>query len=268
MDELNVLDGTQAQVVDEPTETPAESADNAASDDQVVADQSVGQEIETKPEQTPAENAKFAEVRRRYEAEANQARQQAAAAQAEREKLLNAVRMYGFDGEPDAITAELERQAIAMQAEATGVPASQIEAQYAEQRRQQEEFQRLQAQLQATNQELDGYRQEKYERILTDDLQSIKKVYPDVKASDIRELGQDFIRLRAAGVDTLVAYESIRAVDAKTKMTPPPESGTVGAAAPGEKSFYTSDEVDRLTPEQLDNPKIMKAVLDSMTKWK
>lgn len=58
------------------------------------------------------------------------------------------------------------------------------------------------------------------------DLAEIKRFFPEEKAGDVTELGEQFLRLRAAGIDNLTAY---RACVARGRS--PPESRRPGRSA-------------------------------------
>lgn len=60
--------------------------------------------------------------------------------------------------------------------------------------------------------------------------------------------------------------------DLYDKLQPKENKGTIGSvksvkADDGIKEYYSSDEVDKLTEEQLNNPKIWEAVMKSKEKW-
>jgi len=98
------------------------------------------------------------------------------------------------------------------------------------------------------------------------DLAEIKRFFPEEKAGDVTELGEQFLRLRAAGIDNLTAYRAC--VAAGEKPAGKPETGAVGADGNTEKTYYSPSEVDRLTKRELSNPKILERVMRSMTKWR
>jgi len=102
-----------------------------------------------------------------------------------------------------------------------------------------------------------------------EDLAAIKQAYPEEHAGSVWELGDVYIQLAASGtVDALTAYEAAKAYEARTKAPVPPSTGSAKSnGGPVEKEFYTPDEVDRLTPRDYDDPKIMERVRKSMTKW-
>ncbi len=91
----------------------------------------------------------------------------------------------------------------------------------------------------------------------------------DIRALDesvetLEELGEDFADLIAAGISAPVAFAAVRQLE---QMTMPPATGAVTAAEGAEKEFYLPQEVDALSPEQLDDPDIWRRVRKSMTKW-
>jgi hypothetical protein len=201
-----------------------------------------------KPKQTAEDNAAFAAMRRQLETERKE--------KARLENLVNGfksgLKPQGYDGNDEDIVAKLN-------AEAQGVSVDEYKAQYAKAQAEREK------QSQAET-ELEQLRREKHERQLTDDLNAIKAAFPDIKAKSVWELGDKYVALMRTGeVDALTAYRAIR--DAEVKPAPPSIGSVKSATVQAEKEFYTSDEVDRLTPKQLDDPKIMKKVMASMTKW-
>lgn len=65
------------------------------------------------------------------------------------------------------------------------------------------------------------------------------------------------------------AIELYNKINSKEVKRPPnPGSANSSHTESKYKDFYTSEEVDNLTSKDLDNPKIFKAVMDSMSKWK
>ncbi|MBE6953099.1 MAG: hypothetical protein E7452_06060 [Ruminococcaceae bacterium] len=99
-----------------------------------------------------------------------------------------------------------------------------------------------------------------------DELRSLQAHDPTANLTDLAALGEDYARLRRAGVGAVAAYEAVKYQRAKGEI--PPDTGALGSDRAQEKEFYTPDEVDRLTSRELDDPKIMERVMRSMTKWK
>ncbi len=115
------------------------------------------------------------------------------------------------------------------------------------------------AELTSLKAELDAYRGRESERQFAADLEQIKAEFPDENAKSVDELGTTFIKLRACGVDNLTAYRATAAERQK-----PADIGRVGADALQGERLFSSEELDSLTREQLDNPGILKRALKSM----
>lgn len=111
-------------------------------------------------------------------------------------------------------------------------------------------------------QQLAEYRKREAETVFERDLKSIKKAYPDEKAKDIRELGDDFIRICASGVSPLAAYEAVRAEKARATK---PSTGDVKAAPVADKEFYTRDEVARMSADEVHRN--YDKIIKSQSKW-
>lgn len=164
------------------------------------------------------------------------------------EKVLEALKSRGYDGSAEdiarALASEIQNTAAGGKAEASQIPQNHPYLLWA--------------------------RDIIDDRTFEQDLSTIKAVYPELKESSVWELGDVYIRLMAGGaVDAVTAYEAQRAYNSRQSRPAPP---SLGPAASGglkpEKEFYTPEEVDRLTSEDYDNPKIMKRVRKSMTMWK
>ena len=100
------------------------------------------------------------------------------------------------------------------------------------------------------------------ERQMAEDLALIRVMDPEV--SSLEELGEDFAALIAAGVSAPVAFAAIRE---SKRASLPPSMGAVDVGSVGEKTFYSPEEVDKLTSSQLADPSIWARVRESMTKW-
>jgi hypothetical protein len=106
------------------------------------------------------------------------------------------------------------------------------------------------------------------ERIRQDDLNKIKELYGDVAAKDVDEFGEQFAALRAGGVDAVVAYSAITQAKQALLAKTPPSIGGVSQSSARIKDFYTPEEVDAFGDDDYKDPKKMRAVRNSMTKWK
>ena len=107
----------------------------------------------------------------------------------------------------------------------------------------------------------DRLKQMLYRSIYQRDLGELNAAYPEVGLRDLRELGREYARLRAAGISNAAAYNAISRRDAL------PQLGSVEQAG-GQRDFVTPEEADRFTREQLDDPRIFALVRESMTRWK
>lgn len=244
-----------AQTTESPnTAIPVGAGQSAVADGQA---QAASAPAENKPAQSREENSAFARMRRELE--------QTKADLARYQSMSRAVgEVTGARSEdPD----DLRRELLARR---DGVSADDIR------RREEQDAQRYREQMQrdpqylAAQNELSFYRQQAANAQRQQDLAELKAKYP-ADTIDEATLGEQYVKLRSAGVDNLHAYAAIRAVKDVTeaeKQPVPPDTGTVGAATEQQPDFYTPEQVDQLTPKQLDDPKIMEKVMKSMTKWK
>ena len=76
----------------------------------------------------------------------------------------------------------------------------------------------------------------------SNDLKTIRAAYPDEKAQKVEELGIEFLKLCAGGISPLVAYEAIRNEKARSAANPP-SMGDVKTSPTTEKEFFTRAEV-------------------------
>lgn len=182
-----------------------------------------------------------------------QMRRELAEKEKELRRLTGAARLLGFDGETPTQVAD------AAEAHYTGQSIEEI-------RQRRENAERQEAQTRAIVEELQRYRTEEVQRRMAQDLKAIQKVNPQIKSLD--ELGGEYFKLIQAGVSGEAAYRAIQAMEESGKAAPPPKIGKVNARTKGEKAYYTPEEVDRLTAEELDKPGVLERVMKSMTKWK
>lgn len=196
-------------------------------------------------QQSAEENSKYAEARRQAETKAK-------ALEAQNNRLLEALGIYGYEGSPEEIADQI-------MAQSQGIPVEEAQAQ--REQREQIDAEKLQAQSEA-----EYYKNIAMEKLMADDLAKINSVYPDVKS--LQDLGPEFISVLGATKDPLLAYEVINAKKQRETKPVPQDIGAVNSSSAKEKDFYTSAEVDKLTSKDLDNPKIMERVMKSMTRWK
>lgn len=92
-------------------------------------------------------------------------------------------------------------------------------------------------------------------------LRTIQEIDPSVKSLD--ELGESFVNMIAAGLSDKEAYYATLAMNSKEKVFAPSPIGKVSDNRV-ERDYYTSEEIDNLTDEELDDPKIWEKVMRSM----
>lgn len=207
--------------------------------------------VEEKEERDYQKDADFAAMRRALEAE----QAKSARIEQERDRLMKSLGYYDFKGN------SADEIADAAEAHFYGKTVDEVRNDRIAQ----------QTKIDAENAkdaELEYYRQKEIERIMDDDLKQIQKVDPTVKS--ISELGDRFFNLIKTGVNALDAFNAIRATDSATKVVPPPEIGKVNSSEKGEKTYYTSAEVDAMiasNSKDLDNPEVLARIRKSMTKW-
>ena len=239
MEDDKVLNDTQEQAV--AVEEVAEASE-AAEVEEVTQTEPAKADPPAKG-QGADENAKYAAARR--EAEANTKK-----LEAQNKRLMEALKGYGYDGSPEEIADNL----IAAQ---SGITPEEAKA-----NREAEESKNAEAEK--TKGELEFYKNIAIQKFMADDLRTLQEVYPEVKS--LEDIGDEFMSLLTATHDPILCYEAVKAKEAKTKKTPPPEMGSVGSIAGKEKDFYTSEELDKLTSKDLDNPKIFKVAMNSLEK--
>ena len=87
------------------------------------------------------------------------------------------------------------------------------------------------------------------DRRMQDGLREIREIDPNVKSLD--ELGETFVHMISAGLSNKEAYYATLAMNSKEKVMAPSPIGRV-ADNRIERDYYTSEELDNLTDEELD----------------
>ena len=245
-DILNTVNDVQEAVV-EPQEAEATTSEVVEGEETQV------ETPEAEPVakvQSAEENAKFAEIRRKYEAEAR-------AVKAQNERLLQALKSYGYEGSPEEIADMLTAQQQGISQEEARAQREALEAENAK-------LIELETQVQT-------YKSLAIEKLKADDLAKLKSAYPnDQKVQSLKsvdELGDDFFALMGALKDPTLAYDVLMVKRQRETKPVPKDIGAVNSSSAKEKDFYTKEEVDKLPPEAYDNPKIMEAIRKSMLKW-
>ncbi len=228
------------------TDTGVEGQELAAPE----STQNVTQAMETQP---AAENQRtdrdsfFANQRRKQqldEARATNARLQ--------QQIDTAHRTLGTFFEGDSLEEQLDYA----RAKALGTEVSTI-------RRQKE------TETQAVYSELQMYRNREIHRMMAEDLQAVQSIDPTV--TSLNDLPPTFLALRFnhnAPMSAQQAFIAMKAIETQTKQPKPDSVGSILGAGNAESEFFTSEELDALTPHSLDNPKIMEKALRSMARLK
>lgn len=120
--------------------------------------------------------------------------------------------------------------------------------------------------LHTLERENEALRRREVERVFADDLAEIRKAYPEERAKEVGDLGQDFLRLRAAGVGTLAAFEAARALKERRLGLRPPSTGSVKSASAPRQDYFTEGELDRLSKKELDDPKVLQKAIASLAR--
>ena len=164
--------------------------------------------------------------------------------------------------EQDAAFAEMRRQNQQMMAalsryfDGDSVEDLVINANaYAEQRdpedyRQDYERDREFEDLKLRNQELEEQLMDaEVNRLMREGLREVQAIDPNVKSLD--DLGDTFTHLIANGIPTKEAYYAAKAMELKEKVLAPDAIGRVSDTK-AERDYYTSEELDNLTDEEMD----------------
>lgn len=104
------------------------------------------------------------------------------------------------------------------------------------------------------------------QKVFAQDLAAIRKMYPDEKAKSVTELGDEYMAMMATGqVDAVSAYEAVRAKRQRTAPKPP-STGKIQAGAAGQGAYYTREQVNAMSDEQIERN--FDDIRRSMATWK
>ena len=225
MDEnYNVESAETPEVAEPETEALEESAETQDVAEPATETDNSEEATEQPTHQRSEADAAFAEMRRQ-----NQALQQ------EHDMMMQALSRY-FDG--DSV------EDLVINANA-----------YAEQRdpedyRQDYERNREYEDLKARNAELEEQLLDaEVNRLMREGLREVQSIDPNVKSLD--DLGSTFTNLIANGIPTKEAYYAAKAMELKEKVLAPDAIGRVSDTK-AERDYYTSEELDNLTDEEMD----------------
>ena len=239
-----INESAENQEVAEPETNVDESAEN-----QEAAEPEQAENPSTETDETEAPEAKDS---KKTESDAAFAEMRRANQQLEREKkqMMQALSRY-FEGETPE---DLSINALA----------------YADQRdpdefRQEWEHAQEYEDLKATNADLESELFNlRAEKLMRDDLREIQEIDPSIKSLD--DLGETFLKLRLNNdlqLSATEAYYAVKAKEQREKILAPSAIGKV-ADNKTERDYFTSEELDNLTDEQLNDDKIWEKAMRSL----
>ena len=122
------------------------------------------------------------------------------------------------------------------------------------------ELETLRSEKEALEEELENA---EIERRMAEDLETIKKIDPSVKS--LLDLDQSYFQMIATGMVTAEqAYYATKQMASRDAVNTPEPVGQVNQS-PAEKDFFTREEVEAMSKEQVS--KNYDAIRRSMTKW-
>lgn len=228
------------------TETGVEGREFAVTE----STEDVAQAMETQPAAEKTErDAYYADLRRKQELD--QSRQDNDRLRQQLEAVQKTLGNY-FEG------STLDEQLEYAQAQSLGIDVSTYRQQKEEENK-----------AQAVQNELQMYRQREIDRMMADDLRAVQAIDPTV--TSLNDLSPTFLALRfnqTAPMGAKEAFLATKAIETQTKTPKPASVGSISSAGTVESEFYTSAELDALTPKMLDDPKVMEKAMRSMARLK
>jgi len=231
-----INESAETQEVAEPETDVTESAETQEVAEPETAENPVTETEEPESNGKTEQDAAFAEMRR-----ANQ--------QLEREKqqMMAALSRY-FDGEtPEDLS--INAMAYADQRDPD---------EYRQEWEHNQEFEQLRADKEDLEAELLNL---KVEKLMQDGLRDIQAIDPNIKSLD--ELGDSFLKFVSAGLTSTEAYWASKAQAMKEKVIAPSAIGKVSDSK-AERDYFTSEELDHLTDEELNDDKIWAKAMRSL----
>ena len=113
--------------------------------------------------------------------------------------------------------------------------------------------------------ELQALRQRERDWVFREDLEKLRKAFPDMALESIPQLGDDFLKLRSMGIDPIIALLAIRQAEEAMRPQTPPAMGPADGQSEGEEGFFAPEEVRRMTPEQVEQN--LKKIEKSQRRW-
>ncbi len=226
---LNAVNDAQQAAVEPVQDTSAPSGTETG-----TPDNDAKAEVATR-RQTKSENRDFAAKRREAEK-----------AVAESTKLIKGMEKIGISG---ASTDELLEQLEALKANISVEDLRRQKEENLAAVRNNPEFKRLERQLIESGREKD--------------LKAVQEI--DNSVQSLEELGDEFFTLRAQGISPKTAYFAIKQ-SADMSANKPDSIGAVSDGGGIEGEYFTSEQLDRLTAKDLDNPKIYEKAIKSLSR--
>lgn len=116
---------------------------------------------------------------------------------------------------------------------------------------------------------LEAGRNAQFENQARKDLDEIKAKYPELQATSVFDLGDEFIDLRAKGIDPVKAYRLSLMEKEDAQKSVPPTTGSFTKSETEDKEYYSPEEANRFTVDDyMKNPKLLEKVTKSMPKWR
>lgn len=252
--------GANVPEVAEPVNVPAEV--DTVETKPAEGDASTNSEVvPTKPKQSREDNAAYANMRRQMEAASKRA-ETLEKESADHKALMQAIGdVYGFSGTPSQV-----RDMIV--ANDRGISVEQLNAERAAQEAQTRKLVESDPEYQRTLQENKRLRDAVIRDRMAKDLETLKSANPDLKIESLDDLGEDFEQLIGLGWNAKEAYAAMQAKSKANLNTPPASTGPIKSPPSTEKEFYTPEEVDRITREDLrKDPALMDKIKKSMARW-
>ena len=228
MENSNVVNDTQQAVV----ESAQDSAENSGTISE-TSEKSTNAEAAPR-KQSKSENRAFAELRREKEN-----------ADVENIKLISALSALGYSGSADEISEQIEAKKANVSVDALRVQKQK----HAEAVKNDPEFKAMEKKL--------------IDIGLKEDLKVIREIDSSVQSID--DVDPKFLTLRANGIDAKTAYLAIKGA-AELSASKPESIGPVGTTGNTDSEYFTREQLLKLTPKDLEDPRIYKKARKSMTK--
>ena len=112
-------------------------------------------------------------------------------------------------------------------------------------------------------QELRVLRERESRRVFEEDMATVRKLNPQEKAQTVQELGNDFIRLRAAGIPADVAYKATHEI--QPQVEPPKDTGKVKGTQNAAGAYFTPEQVRAMSQAEVNRN--LDKIEQSMKHW-